>query len=182
MPKMKRIIFYLSIVLILVGCSYLKDLGKNNHKNSGFVWDRLDNYKLEYLKPITKDWYLDKQGDEDFFVLNFVKRVPEKKEVSILITKSPEMNVEDVNVQQLAKGKIRNLAKVDEEFINKDFGLKSYVFKGKMPISNNGKNFLYSILSYGNGFEYYIVLSSYNQPVEKDEELGEILKSIVFYK
>ncbi|MEI7943013.1 MAG: hypothetical protein WCH76_07640, partial [Candidatus Riflemargulisbacteria bacterium] len=86
------------------------------------------------------------------------------------------MNVEEDDVQKTARSKIRDMAKVDQEFISNDFGIKSYVFKGTMPIRGNGKNYLYSVLAYGNGFEYYIVLSSYNQPVEKDEELGEILK------
>ena len=86
---MKRIIYYLSIVLIFAGCSYFKELGKNNHKNPGVVWDRLDKYKLEYLKPITKGWYIDQEGDEDFFVLNYVKRVTDKKELSILISVCP---------------------------------------------------------------------------------------------
>lgn len=138
----------------------------------------LELQKMEFGQPFGEDWHKDIQESSGFLVLNYVKRAPIKKELSILIIKSDKRDISLESVQNRAISKILSLSMVEEKDISSDFGVNAFVFKGQSKLSNDKVNNFFSILANANGFEYNIVLSCYSKPVELDEELLEILKFI----
>ena len=162
----------------MISCSQTKFTTITQQQNNDIKIENISNFNFQYGKPISLNWQLDKQENQDFYVLNFVKREAVQKELSILIMKSNKKDVENQSFQNNAKSKFITVKQFYEEFISNQYGVKSFIFKAKSSIQGKIDNYIYSIFAYSKGFEYNITLSCYNKPIEEDEELKNILNSI----
>lgn len=173
--KKYRILFLLLIVLSIWffnSCSIFKTTDKNKY----LIEKTLQGYYLTYLEPT--NWYLEQDDSYGAMVLNYTKRIKAKKELSISIESRYERDVSKTSVQQDLTRRIPNIIEICSDSITEEFGAKAYVFRAELKSKNVDNLYITGILAYSKGLEYSIVLSNYHNPVEDDQELLQILKSI----
>ena len=117
---------------------------------------------------------------KDFFVLNCVKRTSVKKELSILILKSELQDINAESVQNKLISRFPTINTIESKEISSEYGVEAFVFSGKSIVNEKHENYIYSIHTYKNGFEYNITLSCYSTSVKNDNELSSILEKIEF--
>jgi len=132
---------------------------------------------LTYQKPSNTHWKVDIEEYTNVKFVNWATTKYPKKEFSIIVEAAENVDIRHDEQLKAVKKIFPPQTIYSEPQYSQKFGAEALILYFKMSIYNSlvyGK----SISVYSSGYEYHIIISRYKTPVDKDQELVNLIESI----
>lgn len=168
--KTHKYLLFLLFTIVVLGCS----VNKNNNK---YIEVYFDDFSFTYMEP--KKWLKESNSMvPNSLILNYIKRGPNGREMSIALIKNSKKDINSKYIQKQFQSQFTNLT-LTSDSLTSNFGVDlTYVMSGEIKKQNSNVLYITSIMAVYENIEYNIVISNLNVPVSKNFELMKLINGI----